>query len=143
MFAHLGLWHGPFLLALMTGLPDAHYLKQQADSIGVPSVVAWAIAWEETRRNTDPRVRGGHGEVGRFQLLPATARWACPHMNVREYAPNVRCGLTHLRSLHQRYGSWPEAIRAYNGRGPRARAYRVRVLASVGLFVLTVPADLR
>lgn len=131
------------VLSMYTGLPDAHYLKVQADSIGVPAVIAWAVSWEETRRNTSPHVRGAHGEWGRFQILGATARGSCPGLDVRTYAGNVRCGLTHLRGLHARHGNWPEAIRAYNGRGPAARAYRQRVLASVGRFVLTVPAELR
>ncbi len=44
---------------------------------------------------------------------------------------------TGIRWLFEKYGrlrppGWPEAVRAYNGGGPDARAYRTRVLARVG-----------
>lgn len=128
VLAMLFAWHS-------AAMPDAARIRAVAESIGVQPKVALAVAWEESRRNTDPALRGAEGEWGRFQVLPATARRACPGLDITTYEDNVRCGLRLLRSLIRRYGAF-EGIRRYNGSGPKAAAYLRRVLATIGRWEL-------
>ena len=108
-------------------LPDASYLRATAAHEGVPPALLMAVAWEETRANLNPALRGAHGEVGRLQILPATAARWCADLDIRRYGDNVRCGCRLLRGWLW-FGGWPEAIRRFNGRGPAALAYRDRVV---------------
>ena len=123
------------LLVQIAAMPDARYLTQQALTYGVDPRVVLAIAWEETRGNIDPRVRGAAHEIGRFQLSPATARRACPGLRVEQYHQNVKCFFLVFIPLMVRYdlpGLLPaNAIKRYNGRGPKADAYTRRVLKTV------------
>lgn len=120
------------LAQLVLGMPDARFLAIEADRAGVDPRVVLAIAWEETRTNTSPTVRGAAGEVGRFQLAPATARRYCKGLDVRLYHQNVACFFRVFRRLQDEFdlpGLLPvNAIRRYNGSGPKARAYTERVL---------------
>lgn len=121
-------------LALLS-MPDAKYLAWQARAHGIDPRVVLAIAWEETRRNTDPSVRGQAGETGRFQLSRATAKHYCPAADIRLYHANVACALRLMAQLQARHdipGLLPiHMIRRYNGAGPKAEAYTARVLRSV------------
>ena len=126
----------PLLLALqITAMPDAHYLTATALQWGHDPRVVLAMAWEETRSNVSPAVRGKAGEIGRFQLSRAVARRYCPDLRIERYHDNVRC---YMRTMSYYMveldlpGLLPvNAIERYNGRGPKARAYRERVLATV------------
>lgn len=144
----LTLWHtSSLVLALATGLPDAHALALVADSAVVPRAVVWAVAFKETRQNLNPLIRGrlcvqqhprtwrAVCEAGRMQLRPATARVRCPGVNILLYEHNIRCGVKILAEDGATYG-WPEALRRYNGSGPMARAYRDDALRLVGLYTL-------
>jgi hypothetical protein len=129
------------LLAVLTGLPDAYHLARLAEAERVPRVVAWAVAWQESRTNLDPRLRPAgcrnDCEVGRMQVKPSTAKRVCPTLNIWAYTGNVRCGLLYLRLLHRQTGSWELAIRAYQCptcQGPTP--YEQAVLAHVGRLSL-------
>jgi len=122
---------------LATGHPDAAALAAFADSARVPHTVVWAIAWQESRHNTNPALRGSAGEWGRMQILPSTARHICPTLDVRTYLGNVACGVRLLRGHYARTGSWVLAIRAYQcPRCPRDTAYQRSVLERVGRIEL-------
>lgn len=98
-------------------------------SLAVPARLEAAVALVESGRNLNPRLRGAAGEWGRFQIRTATARALCPGLDVRTSTGNARCFRLMMREHFERTGSWPAALVAYNGTGPRARAYARRVLA--------------
>ena len=123
------------LYALVTGHPDAWRLKAYADSARVPPVVAWALAWQESRNNLNAGVRGRHGEWGRLQVMSATARVVCPTLDIRTYEGNVACGLRYLRRQFEVRGSWEAAVRAYQCPACRQRTdYERSVMETVGRF---------
>lgn len=125
------------ILLSHASLPDARYLTRAADSAGVPALAVMAIAWEESRGNVDPRLRGTRGEIGRFEIMPATAAAFCPDLDVTRYKYNVVCALRLLRLDLLRVGLVRAIIR-HNGRaeGPRAKAYADRVLTTIERWTL-------
>lgn len=120
------------LLGARTGLPDAAHLATLADSVGIPVELSWAQAWEESRANLNPYLRGPLGEWGRFQIREHSKighRCRQLHLNVRTYAGNTRCHAIVMRELIDRYGI-ASATEQWNGSGPFARAYKGRVAAT-------------
>lgn len=137
------------ILTLVSGHTDAAQLVAYADSTGVPPVVVFAVAWQESRSGSRGNAYWGReGERGRMQLHPR-GRWRrvlygnprCTLLRVTKYyADNVYCACTYLRSLYNEAPSWERAIERYNGSGRYARAYRERALAYVGRLALeTLP----
>lgn len=125
------------LWSVATGLPDAGLLAVYADSARVPHVVAWAIAWQETRHDLNPALRGRAGEVGRLQVLPSTARSRCPRLDIYTYTGNLACGMRLLRWRFEQRGSWAAAIRAYQcPKCQRETPYERSVVRQVGVFTL-------
>ena len=59
------------------------------------------------------RARSRKGAMGLMQLMPATAR---RYAVADPYEPrvNIEAGVTHLKSLLDRFESWPLALAAYN-----------------------------
>src|SRR5258706_7045914 len=125
-------------LALLTGVPDAAALATQADSLGVPLVVALSVPTVESGHNLTPLLRGAHGDLGRFQVRGAVWRNAfggeCRRLDL--YRSNIRCGLHILRWCYEREGDWSQAVACYNGAGPLARAYAARVERVAGRIAL-------
>lgn len=73
-----------------------------------------------------PRALGTQGDSGLMQILPSTGRWISRKLGLQEYdlfdpTTNVTMGAWYLRVLYDEYGSWEQALAAYNG-GPRAAA---------------------
>ena len=143
-------------LLLVAQLLDSVPLKHVADSVGVPTEVLYAVAWKETgngrainEKLDDARANAYRGagreqcdstgckrtcrEVGRMQINPCI-RWALPYCVEanRTYASNIRCGAYILKHNYEKYKSWPEAIRRYNGNGPMSRRYLNEALAFIG-----------
>ncbi len=110
-------------------MPDAPVLALAAERAGVPPAFALSMAWEETRSNVSPSVRGAHHEWGRFQIQPATAASRCPGLDIRTYDGNVACAMKMLRADWERHRLWRTVARAHNGQGPPAEAYADRVMA--------------
>lgn len=115
--------------------PDAATLQLWSEAAGVPAAFTYAVAWEETRNNADPSIRGAHGEYGRFQIKLTTARVRCPGLNVKEYYDNLACFLRMSREDWMRSGSWRTAARTHNGSGVRAESYANKVMGTVRMIV--------
>lgn len=133
------LWVGTGLvLSLLTGVPDAAALATQAESLDVPLLVALAVPTVESGTNLNPLLLGAHGDLGRFQVRGVVWHDAfdgeCTQLTV--YRSNVRCGLRILRWCFEREGDWGRATACYNGAGPLARAYALRVERVAGRIAL-------
>src|SRR6266567_3434270 len=99
------------LLSQATKQVDAWQLAIVADSLHIPRVVMWGVAWEETRTGISRNQSRGPGiikhdslghtyhvcrEVGRMQLKPCED-WTylnpdCTRKNLYVYRWNVWCG---------------------------------------------------
>ena len=109
-----------------------------ANQLGVPPSIALAVAQKESSFNQN--AVGAAGEIGVFQLMPATA--AGLNVNPSDLNQNVQGGVSLLASLYQQYGNWTQALEAYNA-GPTAVntgavpsssvSYASSILASVNL----------
>ncbi len=121
--------------------PDFAYLKALAISSGLDWRVVVAVAWEETRDNVNPWVRGSmcwnetirdpECDAGRFQVRVSTARVRCPGKNIFTYSGNLAC-FAMMFAEDTRIGGTLSAIRRHNGSGRQADEYVTRVLRIVG-----------
>jgi len=130
---------------------DTLSLKQAGASAGVPAQVMYAVKWKESRVTRAENARGPGREqcdslgcrrvcreIGPGQINPCI-RWAWPECepgHLREYYHNLACMASILKHLHDKHGNWPEAIRRYNGSGPRSREYQREALAYIGWLTL-------
>ena len=113
-------------------------IDQYASQLGVPSSLAVAVATKESSLNQ--AAVGSKGEIGVFQLMPATA--ARLGVDPRDTAQNVQGGVSDLSQLYQQFGDWFQALEAYNA-GPGAvqsgnvpsssQTYAADVLAASGV----------
>jgi hypothetical protein len=114
-------------------------INQWASQLGVPSSLAVAVAQRESSLN--PNVpNGAAGEIGVFQLMPATA--AGLGVDPTDLNQNVQGGVSYLLQMYQKFGNWFQALEAYNagpgavssGRVPSSsQTYATDVLAASGL----------
>jgi len=70
------------------------------------------------------KATGTHGDSGLMQILPSTGSWIAGRLGWENYdlydpVTNLTMGAWYLHILHREYGSWEQALAAYNG-GPRA-----------------------
>ena len=123
-------------LGATTGV--AAQILAAAPSYGVPPALALAVAQRESGLNQS--AVGTSGEIGVFQLMPATA--AQLGVNPADVGQNIDGGLQYLSQLYQQFGDWGTALEAYNGgpgnvqRGtvsPAAQSYSSQVLAAAGM----------
>ena len=150
-------------LVRLTNEVDAARLAAVADSVGVPRLVMWSVAWEESRTGSKLNLYRGPGrvytdslgvehricrEIGRMQLSPCVS-WTfldpvrCTRTAITTYQNNIYCGALNLARLHTLYGDWEDAIQRNNGAGSMAIEYKKRVLITVGRYSLIIPAELR
>lgn len=114
-------------------------IEAEALRYGIPPAIALAVAQQESGLNQ--AARGRAGEIGIFQLMPATA--ADQGCNPYTAAENIHCGLGYLADLYAQFGDWTKALAAYNG-GPGNMArgttpsvswdYARSVLAAAGFY---------
>ncbi len=114
----------------------------------VPYPIMFAIAERESTFNVTPP-RGTSGEVGMFQLSPKTLREELGYTGPLEAlegpagaARSAALASRYLAVLFHRWHTWPEAIRAWNGSGPMARAYAAGVLRELPRWDAWVQARL-
>lgn len=91
-------------------------ITAEASRQGVPPSIALAVAIKESRMchwlPTGNVVRGSAGEVGVFQLMPATA--AGLGVSPEDLEQNIRGGVRYLREMFNQFGKWDLALAAYN-----------------------------
>lgn len=91
-------------------------IARAARSHGLPPALVKAVVRAES--NFEPAAVSQKGAQGLMQLMPATAA----SLGVRDPLhpeENVRGGARYLREMIDRYGSWNQALAAYNA-GPSA-----------------------
>ena len=101
-----------------------------ANQFGVPPSIALGVAQKESGFNQ--AAVGSSGEIGVFQLMPATASGL--GVNPSDLNQNVTGGVSLLASLYQQFGNWSDALAAYNA-GPThlaaGQGYASSILGSI------------
>ncbi|MGA2016138.1 MAG: transglycosylase SLT domain-containing protein [Opitutaceae bacterium] len=112
---------------------------------GVPPELAWLA---EAESSLNPSARSPAGAAGLFQLMPATAR----ALGLGTFLPDertdpeksARATARYLRTLYERFGSWPLALAAYNaGEGRVGRELASRHASDFAGVASTLPAQTR
>jgi transglycosylase-like protein with SLT domain len=91
-------------------------ITQEAQRQGVDPSLALSVA--QTESSTCQWAANGNvvtsprGALGVFQLLPSTA--AQLGVDPTDVNDNIRGGITYLKQLYQKYGTWDQALAAYN-----------------------------
>ena len=99
--------------------PYAAHIAEASLRFGIPA--AWIRAVMRAETAGDPRAVSRAGAIGLMQVMPAT--WADLRVRHRLGADpfdprdNILAGTAYLRELHDRYGSVPAMLAAYNA-GP-------------------------
>jgi soluble lytic murein transglycosylase-like protein len=121
----------------------AAQIYQESLAQGVPPAIALAVAQQESgiqqTTASGNLVTGSAGEIGVFQLMPATA--AGLGVDPTDVSQNVSGGVSLLAQLYQKYGDWAAALSAYNSGSPTGSpTYANSVLTLAGNFGATSPA---
>jgi soluble lytic murein transglycosylase-like protein len=131
------------LLSMQTGHPDAALQVAAAQQAGVPPIVALSVVEVESGRKLLPP-DGAAGEVGRWQVRPelwgASFTRACGAASLRDPVKNACVGAHILRGCYDRLGSWPLAVRCFNGdiRDRRTARYLAKVERALGRLTLRI-----
>jgi soluble lytic murein transglycosylase-like protein len=117
-------------------------IAQQAIANGVPPQIALAVAQQESGTSqwtaSGNLVTGTSGEIGVFQLMPATA--ASLGVDPTDVNQNIAGGVGFLATLYAKYGDWASALSAYNSGSPTGSpGYASSVLAAAGYGGGSVP----
>lgn len=113
----------------MANTAITNQITSVANEYGVPPAIALAVAQQESGFNQG--AVGAAGEIGVFQLMPATA--AGLGVDPSDLAQNIQGGIAFLAQLFDKYGSWPAALSAYNSGSPTGSpSYASSVLSIAG-----------
>jgi len=121
--------HSPTELGLAPSGPIVPRVEKILAQHGIPPELSAVPAVES---KYDLYARGSHGELGMWQLRPATARRFGIEVNARRdershVDESTRAAARYLAFLFARYNDWPLSLAAYNageGRVDRALAQR-------------------
>jgi hypothetical protein len=104
-------------------------IEQAAAKYGVPVNILKAVAWNESRWDAGAVGDHGksHGVMQIYQNAHPQAYQGAENVG-NSTAKNIEYGAKLLRTLHDRYGSWDMAVKRYNGSGPMADNYAVKVM---------------
>lgn len=99
--------------------PAASYTSAQiqqmianaANQYGIPPSIALEVAVQESGLN--PTAVSSAGAQGVFQLMPATAA-SLGVTNSFDAQQNINAGVQYLSQLYNKFGSWDQALGAYN-----------------------------
>jgi membrane-bound lytic murein transglycosylase D len=144
---HYGLWlgreHGrPEPAGAAELMPR---LRAAFAAEGVPPELAWLA---EVESNLNPEARSPAGARGLFQLMPETAH----NLGLSLFLPDertdpaksARAAAHYLRLLHDKFGSWPLALAAYNaGEGRVSRLLADRKATDFAGIAAALPAETR
>jgi soluble lytic murein transglycosylase-like protein len=119
-------------------MPNATIAAQiQAEALaqGVPPQIALAVAQQESGvfqyTSNGALVTGSSGEIGVFQLMPATANGL--GVNPADTSQNIQGGISLLAQLYAKFGNWAQALSAYNSGSPSGSpSYANSVLSIAG-----------
>lgn len=98
----------------------ADQIVAQAQAQGVDPMLALEVATRESSLN--PNARGAAGEIGLFQLMPATA--ASLGVDPTDVTQNIQGGISLLQQLLAKYGDPSQALAAYNMGEPKFDSVR-------------------
>lgn len=91
-------------------------ITQEAQRQGVDPALALSVAQTESGTcqwaPSGAVVVSSAGAIGVFQLEPGTA--AQLGVDPTDVNQNIQGGITYLKQLYQKYGSWSQALAAYN-----------------------------
>ncbi|NRO99127.1 transglycosylase SLT domain-containing protein [Paraburkholderia sp. NMBU_R16] len=104
---------------------DAPFIESASQQTGVPANILAAQVWQESRGDPNAGSTNVNGmtDQGLMQVDPATfAQLQQEHPQLQgkslsDPATNVLAGAYYMSDLYKQFGSWPEALRAYNS-GP-------------------------
>ncbi len=120
-------------------------LKKIFAAEGVPTELAWLA---ETESMFNPSARSPVGASGLFQLMPATARalglslFPSDTRNDPEKSAHAAAKLLH--NLHDRFGTWPLALAAYNaGEGRVGRMLKKQDAKTFSEIAANLPTETR
>lgn len=112
---------------------------------GVPPALAWIA---EAESSLNPNARSPAGAKGLFQLMPDTAH----QLGLDTFLPDertdpgksARAAARYLRELHDRFGTWPLTLAAYNaGEGRVSRALAAHKAKDFATIASSLPAETR
>jgi soluble lytic murein transglycosylase-like protein len=110
-------------------------IQSAAQGVGLDPQIAVQVA--QTESGLNQAAIGRDGEIGVFQLMPATA--ADLSVNPYNLMENIQGGVRYLKTLLDRFGNLPQALAAYN-----AGAGRVgQAIASGADWFSGIPATTR
>ena len=91
-------------------------ITQEANRQGVDPSMALSVAQTESGicqwAPNGSVITSSAGALGVFQLMPATA--AALGVDPTDVNQNIQGGITYLKQLFAKYGSWDQALAAYN-----------------------------
>lgn len=137
--ATASLWEPPAAAAPYIGL-----IHSTEDRNGIPRNMLARLLWQESRFRTDiitGRVKSSAGALGIAQFMPATAKEM--GINPLNPAEAIPAAGRYLAGLYRRFGSWSEALAAYNwGQGNVARKGLASAPAETRSYFSSILSDL-
>ena len=113
---------------------------KESKAMGVEPAIMLSIA--KTESGFRQNVKASSGNVGVFQLFPATAKRM--GYNAYNLDENIKAGITYYKNMYKTFGSMelavaaynsgPDAIKRYKAVPPNSRAFVNRIMADYNYF---------